>query len=112
MRREVRASIISGVIILGFIASAGHTQPRPDPERGHEVATRVCRACHAVDRDSSGKGEADIPSFAVIARQPWASTEYVAARIQHPHPKMPGLPLNAQEVRDVATYIMTLKRPD
>jgi hypothetical protein len=55
---------------------------------------------------------ADVPSFVVIANRPWATKEYLAARIMLPHPAMPAVPLTEGEIRDVVAYILTLKRND
>jgi mono/diheme cytochrome c family protein len=110
--RNMRASIISKTLFLAVAAGAAYAQPGPNPQRGHDLAARVCRACHVIDRETPGPMQAEAPSFAVIARQPWVGAEYVAARITHPHPQMPGFPLTTQEVRDLAAYIVTLKRDD
>jgi len=112
MRRKARASIIGGTMLLVVVAAAADAQPGPNPRRGHELAARVCRACHVIDRETSGPTQADVPSFVVIASRPRVSAEYVAARIMHPHPQMPGIPLTTQEIRDLAAYIVTLKRTD
>jgi mono/diheme cytochrome c family protein len=99
-------------MVLAVAAITAHAQPGPNPERGHELASRVCKTCHVIDRETTGPAHTDVPRFAAIAKQPWVNAEYVAARIMHPHPQMPGVPLTAQEIRDIAAYIMTLKRSD
>ena len=112
MEKRVQFATIGGVMLLLLGGGVTYAQPRPDTQRGHELASRVCKACHAIDRESSGSVQADVPSFAVIASRPWANAEYVAARIMHPHPQMPGIPLTTQEIRDVTAYILSLKRND
>lgn len=99
-------------MLLVVVAGTVYAQPGPNPQRGHELSTRVCRACHVVDRDASGSAQTDVPSFVVIASRPGVGADYVAARIMHPHPQMPGIPLTTQEIRDLAAYIMTLKHND
>jgi mono/diheme cytochrome c family protein len=112
MEKRVQFATVSGVMLLLLGGGAIYAQPRPDPQRGHELASRVCKACHVIDRETSSSIQADVPSFAVIASRPWVNAEYVAARIMNPHPQMPGIPLTTQEIRDVTAYILSLKRND
>lgn len=49
------------------------------------------------------------PSFPAIAGRPGVTAEHLAGRIIVPHPAMPGVPLTAAEIRDIVTYIITLK---
>lgn len=80
-----------------------------NPDRGHELALRLCAQCHAVERGSTGPAMADVPSFAAIAARPNATAEHLAGRIIVPHPEMPGVSLTRQELRDIIRYIMNLK---
>jgi hypothetical protein len=52
----------------------------------------------------------DVPSFPAIANRPGATAERLAGKIIVPHPAMPGVPLTVSEIRDIVTYIMSLKR--
>ena len=112
MGKKSQFATICGMILLLLGGGAIYAQPRPDPQRGHELASRVCKACHVIDREVSGSIQADVPSFAVIASRPWVNAEYVTARIMHPHPQMPGIPLTTEEIRDVTAYILSLKHND
>jgi hypothetical protein len=51
----------------------------------------------------------DVPSFPVIASRGGATAEYIAGRIVVPHPAMPGVSLTAAEIRDIVSYIISLK---
>lgn len=96
---------------LIFLAAAALAQSGPaSPQRGRELAARLCSTCHGIDRETSGPVRADVPTFPVIASRAWATPEYLAARIMLPHPAMPGMPLTAQEIRDIVAYIGTLQR--
>jgi hypothetical protein len=44
-----------------------------------------------------------------MADRQGASAQQLAGRIIVPHPAMPGVPLTLNEIRDLVTYIMSLK---
>ena len=52
----------------------------------HELATRLCTNCNAIDRQASSSIRADVPSFSTIANRPGATAEHLAGRIIVPHP--------------------------
>lgn len=113
MRTKTCASIVSGAVCLIFAAGVAFAQSgRPSPQRGHELAMRLCTTCHGIDGEASRPMRADVPSFPVIAGRPWATAEYLTARIMMPHSAMPSVPLTAGEIRDIVAYILTLKRND
>jgi mono/diheme cytochrome c family protein len=111
MVARVCAAIAFGTWSL--VASAGSSLAQPglaNPQRGHELATRLCTNCHVVDRQPSSTMRADVPTFAAIADRPGSTAEHLAGRIIVPHPAMPGVPLTAAEIRDIVAYIVSLKR--
>ena len=111
MKTRVYAAIAFGTWSLLALAGSSLAQSAPgDPQRGYELATRLCINCHVVDRQASGPMRADVPTFAAIANRPEATAEHLAGRIIVPHPAMPGVPLTAAEIRDIVTYIISLKR--
>ena len=111
MTTRVDAAIAFGTWSLLALAGSSLAQSAPgDPQRGYELATRLCINCHVVDRQASGPMRADVPTFVAIANRPEATAEHLAGRIIVPHPAMPGVPLTAAEIRDIVTYIISLKR--
>ena len=94
-----------------LIAAAGSAlaQQAPNPQRGHELAEKLCTNCHAIDRKASSPMQADVPSFPAIAKRTGTTAEHLAGKIIVPHPAMPGVPLTAAEIRDIVAYILTLK---
>jgi cytochrome c len=107
---RVCKAIALGIWSLVALTSSSLAQPGlPDPQRGHELAARLCTNCHVIDRQASGPMRADVPSFAAIANRPGSTAEQLAGRIIVPHPAMPGVPLTAAEIRDIVTYIVSLK---
>ena len=105
------SALFAFVLVLAFGSTArteGPVTSKPDPERGKEVAERVCTNCHLVS-DRQTKAVADVPSFAAIARQPDQSEEAIMARIILPKHPMPVIPITKSELEDVAAYIMSLR---
>jgi len=70
----------------------------------------LCSTCHKVSADSAGPVSTDVLSFPAIANRPGATAEGLAGRIIFPHPAMPGVQLTVKELREVVTYILSLKR--
>jgi mono/diheme cytochrome c family protein len=107
----MRVSAFLAAHAVCLMASMGPSVAQvPNTQRGRELAARLCTNCHVIDRATSGNPvRADIPSFPAIARRTGATAEYLAGRIIIPHPAMPGVPLTADEIRDVVAYILTLK---
>jgi mono/diheme cytochrome c family protein len=105
-----RVCAMTGVALLGLVADTSSCSAQPvDPKRGHELATRLCSQCHLVDRGATSGMLADVPSFAAIAARPNATAQHLAGRIIVPHPEMPGVQLTVHDLRDIVSYIMSLK---
>ena len=100
------AAAIAGVSAMTGPAPA---QPIGSHERGRELAAKLCTGCHVISPSSSGPRSSDVPSFPAMANRQGASAEQLAGRIIVPHPAMPGVPITANEIRDLVTYIMSFK---
>ena len=80
-----------------------------DVTRGRVLADRLCSACHITSSTPGAIAtNADVPSFAAIARRPDVSAERLAGRIIVPHPAMPNTQLTVAEIRDIIAYILTM----
>jgi mono/diheme cytochrome c family protein len=113
MRTTAFPFLAIAAFCTAFVPPSSFAQPGPgNPQRGRELAARLCVTCHVVDRKTSGPVRADVPSFLAIARRPGSTAEYLAGKIIVPHPAMPGVALTADEIRDIVAYIVTLKRSD
>jgi cytochrome c len=96
------------VILAAVSAPSVAQQLTGSPQRGRELALKLCTGCHAVSRDSPVR-RSDVPSFPAIAERPGVSAEQLAGRIIIPHPAMPGVPLTINEIRDLVAFITSLK---
>ncbi|NJO32352.1 MAG: cytochrome c [Rhodospirillales bacterium] len=107
MMRRAKIASIASLCLVGSAAACG--AQTADAKRGHTLAARLCAQCHLVDGGSRDARLADVPSFAAIAARPGISAEQLAGRIIIPHPEMPGVQLTTRELRDIVSYILSLK---
>ena len=111
MREKTWAAIAFATWSLTVPLGSAWAQPGlASPQRGQELAARLCTNCHVIDRQTSSPIRTDVPGFPTIANRPGATAEHLAGRIIVPHPAMPGVPLTAAEIRDIVAYIVSLKR--
>jgi mono/diheme cytochrome c family protein len=79
-----------------------------DAAKGKTIAKRWCAACHLVSADQT-TANADVPSFAAVARKKLPS-EQLKAFLVDPHPKMPDMNLTRSEIEDIVAYIRSLDK--
>jgi mono/diheme cytochrome c family protein len=103
--------------VLVALAGAGMAAPAsgqqtvaPDPVRGREVATQMCRGCHLIARDDRGPVADGVPSFMAMADEQGTTPELLEAKLIGEHPVMPQPPLTTQQTADVVAYILALRR--
>jgi hypothetical protein len=51
-----------------------------------------------------------MPSFASIAAKETVTSEMIASFLRLPHATMPNLPLSRKDTRDIAAFIMEMKK--
>jgi mono/diheme cytochrome c family protein len=85
----------------------------PNPERGLQLATKLCSNCHDVDGKSAPvQSAAAASSFASAANRPGQTSDRLEGyMLEPPHPAMPQVQLTREEIKDIAAYILTLKKP-
>lgn len=103
--------LLKKVVILGalLIAPGCSMALAGDPAHGADLAKRWCATCHLVASDQK-QANADVPSFAAIARKSDFTPEKIAFFLLDPHPKMPSFPLSRTEADDLAAYIGSLRK--
>jgi mono/diheme cytochrome c family protein len=102
-----RLAAIAPVAVVIATGSVANAQAPGDGARGKVLAERACAGCHQIEGTSQGTVAA--PSLSDIARRPYNTPERLQAFIMTPHRPMPGLPLEVSEVRDIVTYVHSLK---
>ena len=78
-----------------------------DANRGRDIATHECAACHPVGPQRNEL--ADAPPFDLIGRKRGFDASALAYALLEPHPKM-NFALTQREAEDVAAYISTLSK--
>ncbi len=102
-------SVMSVVVTAALAAPALAQGALPDASRGRQIAERNCASCHVTGPTATGTAVPAVPPFSVIAKLPEQSAERLAGKIIIPHPLMPTLNLTMSEIRDLTTYIMSLR---
>ena len=103
----LRTALRLAVILLPAAHAAAEV-PSGDVTAGRELVRAQCSTCH--DAEGSPHGQRQGPPLAAVAAMPsTTSTSLHAFRIT-PHANMPDYRLTPQQIDDVATYILSLRR--
>ena len=82
----------------------------PDVPNGEALARKLCVGCHVLDAGADKIPQADVPSFQTIADRPNQTQETLTTWLLAPHAPMPDPHLSRTEIRDLAGYILSLKK--
>ena len=110
MWRALPSAAAFGYLVLWAASIATGQGMSGDVGKGLALAERLCVTCHVVKRDATGPMIAGVPSFPTIANRPDQTADRLTGRIMAPHPPMPTIALTAAEIRDLATYILSLRQ--
>ena len=78
---------------------------------GHDLARRVCVACHVVDGERPSRPLiAGAPAFRDVANTPGMTAAALHVFLTTTHAKMPNLILKPEEMKDVVAYILSLRQ--
>jgi mono/diheme cytochrome c family protein len=106
-RRDVTARVIASLPALLACALPAAAQPvAGNPGAGHELAARLCTACHIVGGERVGSDVA--PPFLVIARDPGVTLGELHAWVGPAHPILPHLALTPEQIADINAYLDSL----
>lgn len=106
--RSLRVALMAAGLCA---ASPAAQAANGDEANGQALAKRLCSNCHVIGDEAAAQTiSADVPSFRSIANLPEQSIERIAGRIVVPHPPMPQIDVTRNEIRDLAAYIMSLKK--
>lgn len=101
-----QATVILFLFVLGVEPALAQ-----DVAGGKQVAQTLCRGCHDIgNRPAPSLGLA--PSFVKIANTKGMTQTSVQVFLSTSHEVMPNYSLSPKQMRDVAAYIMTLRKSD
>ena len=97
-----------GPVILLAASACLRAEPLQtgDAEEGFVYAKEVCANCHAIVSDEASPVQ-EAPTFDEIAKRSKGSAKSVVERIEAIHPKMPNIPMEQDELNDLAAYILS-----
>lgn len=98
----------AGLCIAMFACILAASAHAADPARGRELANQWCASCHLVSVDQTS-ATTEAPPFATIAGRSADEMAALAGFLADPHPPMPDLSLSREEIRDILSYIASLK---
>ncbi len=102
-------------MILAWSNLQAGAQVLPDPAaddivKGDAIAHGLCIGCHVVDTHSPVIRTDFVPGFPWIAHQDETTMASLGAFLAAPHGRMPDYQLNADEIRQVSAYILSMKQ--
>ena len=73
------------------------------------MAEEWCSECHSVAPNRSS-GNSAAPSFKAVAAESSTTAYGLRVFLRTPHETMPNFVLNADDIDDIVSYILSLKR--
>ena len=101
-------TVLLFVAALLTAAQAIAQVPSGDAAAGRDLVNAQCSPCH--DGEGSPRGRRQGPSLVAVAAMPSTTSISLRAFLMTPHPSMPNYRLAPQEIDDVVTYILSLRR--
>jgi mono/diheme cytochrome c family protein len=96
---------------IALALGAGHcdAQEIGQQGRGLALAQRLCKQCHAVEKERVQSPNEDAPRFQIIASVPGMTSIALSAALNTSHQSMPNIMLQPDERADIIAYILSLK---
>jgi mono/diheme cytochrome c family protein len=91
--------------IVGF----GLGEAKADARRGRVLAEQWCSQCHAV-APNEATGDPAAPDFPDIAQESSATAYALRVFLRTPHATMPNFILARDDIEDIISYILSLRR--
>lgn len=111
--QKIRNCLVAFSMAAASVGSALAQPGVSDPSHGRELADTLCSSCHEIEPGSKETLKSDVPTFFSIANRPDQTAERLAGVIiLSPHPEMPKGALTTRELRDIISYLMSLRAKD
>jgi mono/diheme cytochrome c family protein len=108
MKVIVAAAGAAALAIMGA-ASGVHAQSGGDPAKGRAFAQQICAECHNIEKGRRPSPNGLAPNFETIARTPGLTAIALTAALRTSHRTMPNIIIPAEELRNVAAYLLGLQ---
>lgn len=95
------------VVALALLV-AGRAAVAQDLDNGRRLSERWCAECHQIGPAPGRQGRA--PPFAGIAVKDNITSETIASFLLLPHATMPNFSLSRKDARDIAAFIMSMRK--
>ncbi len=106
MRYVVAAALLLATPAMAQVPAG---VPTGDGVAGARIAQTWCANCHVVT-DSPARAGDSVPSFPAIAARVSTTMMSLHVFLQTPHAQMPNFQLSRQEIDDVSTYLLGLRK--
>jgi len=104
-----RSCDLAVAVLLTAVPASLSAQEAGNPQQGLAFARQVCAVCHAVEYGQPSSPNPQAPSFDRIALTPGMTGMALYAFLRTSHRAMPNLILEADEQRNVVSYILSLR---
>jgi mono/diheme cytochrome c family protein len=105
-----RILVVYGLAVMGMTAAITGAFAQ-DAANGQLIAKTWCAGCHSIEIEAPRVGSSDaVPSFLSIARMSSTTETSLEVFLSTPHARMPDYNLTRDEIRDVSTYILSLRK--
>ncbi len=101
--------LVAVMVVLACATGAALAQGVGNPVQGAAIARYICAECHAVERGQRRSSNVEAPTFEAIARTPGMTSIALAAALRTSHRLMPNIVLADDELRNVTSYLLSLK---
>jgi cytochrome c len=95
------------IVVLGVLSRSG--EAKADAARGRILSEQQCSQCHRV-HPNEASADRKAPNFPAIAGEPSATEYSLRVFLKTPHPTMPNFMLQPEDIDDLVSYIISLKR--
>jgi mono/diheme cytochrome c family protein len=103
MVRFLRSLSIALMLMAGIGAARAQNL-----DNGRRLSERWCAECHAIGPAPGKRHRAQ--SFASIAAKETVTSDMIASFLHLPHATMANVPLTHDDARDIAAFIMDMKK--
>jgi mono/diheme cytochrome c family protein len=101
--------LLLAIVLLWVDVAAAQDEPG-DTVAGEKLARKVCASCHIVSDQPVADPGFGAPSFLEVTADPAVTEMSLRVFLQTPHANMPDLILSPEEIDDVISYLLSLRK--